>query len=89
MSHPSNRHDELRALLERLNLGEMAEVFADLALKAAKENVSHEAYLFERGTHEEELRTQRRTARLLIASAFPADKTFHNLHLGKLSPASD
>jgi hypothetical protein len=45
MSHPSNRHDELRALLERLNLGRMAAVFTDLALKAVKENVSHEAYL--------------------------------------------
>ena len=39
-SHPVNRHDELRALLERLNLGGMAAVFADLALKATKENLS-------------------------------------------------
>ena len=53
---------------------------------AAKENVSHEAYLFELGKHEEELRTQRRTARLLRASALPADKTFRTLNLGKLSP---
>ncbi len=53
---------------------------------AAKENLSHEAYLFELGKHEEELRTQRRTARLLRASALPADKTFRTLNLGKLSP---
>ena len=53
---------------------------------AAKENVSHEAYLFELGKHEEELRNQRRTARLLRASALPADKTFRTLNLGKLSP---
>jgi DNA replication protein DnaC len=86
MANQVNRHDELRALLERLNLGAMAAVFADLALKAAKENLSHEAYLFELGKHEEELRTQRRTARLLRASALPADKTFRTLHLGKLSP---
>lgn len=46
----------------------MAAVFADLALKAAKENLSHETYLFELGMHEEELRTQRRTTRLLRAS---------------------
>jgi hypothetical protein len=51
MSNPANRHDELRALLERLNLGGMAAVFADLALKAAKENLSHEAYLWELGKH--------------------------------------
>jgi len=87
MANQVNRHDELHALLERLNLGAMAAVFADLALKAAKENISHEAYLFELGKHEEELRTQRRTARLLRASALPADKTFRTLNLGKLSPA--
>ena len=51
MAKQVNRHDELRALLERLNLGGMAAVFADLALKAAKENISHEAYLFELGEH--------------------------------------
>ena len=52
MANQSNRHDELRHLLERLNLGGMATVFADLALKAAKENLSHEAYLFELARHE-------------------------------------
>lgn len=81
-----DRHDKLRALLARLNLGGMAAVFADLALKAAKENLSHEAYLFELGKHEEELRTQRRSARLLRASGLPADKTFRTLNLSKLSP---
>jgi DNA replication protein DnaC len=86
LSHPVNRHDELHALLERLNLGGMAAVFADLALKAAKENLSHEAYLFELGKHEEELRTQRRTARLLRASGLPQEKTFRTLHLSELSP---
>ncbi len=85
-SNPVNRHSELRALLERLNLGGMAAVFADLALKAAKENLSHEAYLFELGKHEEELRTQRRTARLLRASGLPQAKTFRNFHLSQLSP---
>ncbi len=84
--HPMNRHDELHALLERLNLGGMAAVFADLALKAAKENLTHEAYLFELCKHEEELRTQRRTARLQRASGLPQEKTFRNFHLSKLSP---
>ena len=46
MANHTNRHDELRALLEHLNLGGMAAVFADLALKAAKESLSHEAYLW-------------------------------------------
>ena len=84
MANQTNRHDELRALLERLNLGGMAAVFADLALKAAKENLSHEAYLWELGKHEEELRTQRRTARLLRASALPPDKTFRTFDLKRL-----
>ncbi len=52
MSHPSNRHEELRQLLERLKLGGMAAMFADLALKAAKEGLSHEAYLFELARYE-------------------------------------
>ena len=86
MSQSVNRHDELHALLERLNLGGMAAVFADLALKAAKENLSHETYLFELGMHEEELRTQRRTTRLLRASGLPQGKTFRTLHLATLSP---
>lgn len=84
MSNQTNRHNELRTLLERLNLGGMAAVFADLALKAAKENLSHEAYLLELGKHEEELRTQRRTARLLRASALPPNKTFRTFHLKHL-----
>jgi len=84
MSNQTNRHDELRALLERLNLGGMAAVFADLALKAAKESLSHEAYLLELGKYEEELRTQRRTARLLRASALPPDKTFRTFDLKRL-----
>ncbi len=62
-THQTNRHAELRQLLERLNLGGMANVFADVALKAAKEGLSHETYLFELARHEEEQRTQRRTAR--------------------------
>ena len=87
MAKPTNRHDELRLLLERLNLGGMAAVFPELALKAAKENLSHEAYLFELARHEEEQRHQRRTLRLRRASGLPADKTFRTFQAGRLSPA--
>jgi DNA replication protein DnaC len=86
-SHPKSRHEEVQALLERLHLGGMAAVFADLALRAAKENLSHEAYLCELAKHEEELRTQRRTARLLRASGLPQDKTFRHFPLSKWTPA--
>ena len=36
MANQVNRHDELRALLERLNLGAMAAVFADQRSKPPK-----------------------------------------------------
>ncbi len=65
MSNSLNRHNELRSLLERLKLAGMASSFADLALKAAKEGLSHEAYLHELATREEALRQERRTERLL------------------------
>ena len=60
MANQTNRHDDLRQLLDRLNLGGMATVFAELALKAAKEGLSHEAYLFELASHEEDQRTEAR-----------------------------
>jgi DNA replication protein DnaC len=82
-----NQQADLRLLLERLNLGAMATTFADLALKAAKENLSHEAYLYELAKQEEEERIQRRTARLLRQSGLPADKTWRTFKLERLSPA--
>lgn len=84
MLSTTNRHTELRALLEQLNLGAMAAVFADLALKAAKEGLSHEAYLLELARHEEEQRHHRRTARLLRQSGLPQDKTFRTFDVARL-----
>jgi DNA replication protein DnaC len=87
MPKTMNQQADLRSLLERLNLGAMATTFADLALKAAKENLSHEAYLYELAKQEEEERIQRRTARLLRQSGLPADKTWRTFKLERLSPA--
>ena len=87
MPKPINQHEDLRALLERLNLGAMAASFADLALKAAKEHLSHEAYLYELAKQEDEARTQRRTARLLRQSGLPQEKTWRSFELERLSPA--
>src|SRR3989441_2768925 len=81
-----NRHTELRTLLTQVNLAGMANIFADVALRAAKEGLSHEAYLYELARHEEEQRQERRTARLLRASGLPAEKTFRTLKLSRLSP---
>jgi DNA replication protein DnaC len=86
MPKPGNRHSDLHTLLRQLSLTRMAEIFADVALRAAKEGLSHEAYLYELARQEEELRTQRRTARLLRQSGLPAEKTFRTLSLSRLSP---
>src|SRR6266496_1806342 len=86
MPNAHNRHSELRTLLTQLNLGAMADVFADVALRAAKEGLSHEAYLYELVQQELEQRTQRRTARLIRASGLPIEKTCRTLALGRLSP---
>ena len=84
MPKTTNRQVELRELLEQLNLGGMAAIFAEMALRAAKEHLTHEAYLWELALHERDLRIQRRTARLLRASGLPAEKTFRTFDLSKL-----
>lgn len=86
MPKPSNRHSDLHTLLTQLNLTRIAEVFSEVALRAAKEGLSHEAYLYELARQEEEVRTQRRTARLLRQSGLPTEKTFRTLLLSRLSP---
>lgn len=87
MSNPLNRHTDLRDRLERLNLGGMAALFAELALKAAKEGLTHEAYLYELVKQEEEQRLQRRTERLLRQSSLPREKTFRTFDLKRLPAA--
>src|SRR5712691_1171982 len=87
MPKTTNRSTQLHTLLTHLNLGTMADIFADVALRAAKEGLSHEAYLYELARLETEQRTQRRTARLVRASGLPAEKTFRTLALTRLSPA--
>lgn len=87
MLNTTNRSTQLQTLLTHLNLGTMADVFADVALRAAKEGLSHEAYLYELARLETEQRTQRRTARLVRASGLPVEKTFRTLALNRLSPS--
>lgn len=86
MSHPINRHEDLKAILDRLKLTSMANHFSDLALRAAKEGLSHEAYLHELARLEEALRQERRTERLLRASGLPLEKTFRTFDLKWLTP---
>src|SRR5437899_12365456 len=86
MSNSLNRQQELKAILDRLKLAGMAKHFADLALRAAKEGLSHEAYLHELAKQEEALRLERRTERLMRQSGLPLEKTFRTFDLPRLSP---
>lgn len=45
----ADRHAELLAMLRTLRLPAVADTFADLALNAAKANLTHEAFLYEVG----------------------------------------
>lgn len=87
MPNALNRHQDLKTLLERLKLTSMASQFADLALRAAKEGLSHEGYLHELARQEEALRQARRTERLVRASELPLEKTFRTFDLAWLTPA--
>ncbi len=78
-----DRHAELLAMLHTLKLPAIAESYADLALKAAKGGLTHEAFLYELVRGECEQREQRRTARLLRQAGLPLEKTFRTLQLSR------
>jgi DNA replication protein DnaC len=82
----SSRHTELTAQLRTLKLSTMAESFSDIALKAVRNGLSHEAFLHELVRLECEAREQRRRARLLQESGLPREKSFRTLQLGVFAP---
>jgi DNA replication protein DnaC len=71
-----DRHAELLAMLRTLKLPAMATAFPDLALKAAKNGLTHEAFLYDLVQCECVQRDERRIARLLQRSGLPLEKTF-------------
>jgi DNA replication protein DnaC len=77
----TDRHAELAALLHTLKLPAMADLFADLALKAAKANLTHEAFLYELVQAERSGRADHRIVRLRRQSGLPLEKTFATLDL--------
>ncbi len=77
----ADRHADLRAMLRTLRLPAMADHFADLALKAVKGGLTHEAFLYEVVQCEVTQREERRIARLLHQSVLPQEKTFRTLQL--------
>ncbi len=80
----ANRHGELQAMLQALKLTTMASTCSQTALKAAKEGLSHEAFLYELARLECEERPQRRLERRLQQSGLPREKTFRTLQLDRL-----
>jgi DNA replication protein DnaC len=83
----SNRQEELTAMLRELRLPTMATSCAQIALKASKENLTHEGFLYELAHLECEERAQRRMERHLIQSKLPREKTFRTFQWERLSPA--
>jgi DNA replication protein DnaC len=79
-------HAELQRRLRALKLPGMADAFADLALRAAKQRLTHEAFLYELVQFECTQREERRTARLLHQSGLPLEKTFRTLELDCFPP---
>jgi DNA replication protein DnaC len=84
----ANRLADLAQLLHLLRLPTMAQVFGEWALRAAKDKLTHEAFLYQLVAAELDGRKHRRTERLRRASGLPAEKTFRSLKLSRFDPAT-
>lgn len=84
----ANWQADLRELLHRLRLPTIAEVFGEWALRAAKDQLTHEAFLYQLVAAELDGRKSRRIERLRRGSGLPAEKTFRSLKLSRFDPAS-
>lgn len=80
------QHADLLTMLKALKLPAMAASFSDLALKAAKDGTTHEAFFHDVVRAECDQREQRRIDRFQHRSGLPAEKSFHTLQLGHFSP---
>jgi DNA replication protein DnaC len=78
-----DRQAKLAAMLHGLKLPAIADTFGDMALKAAKANMTHEAFLYELVQAECNQRDGNRIARLRRQSGLPLEKTFDQLELGR------
>ncbi|BDC45096.1 ATP-binding protein [Paraburkholderia terrae] len=83
-----NAREELLASLRTLNLGAMAAAVEDTALRAAKEGLTHEAFLLELARIERAAKAARRIERLLRQSELLPEKTFRTLNLDRFDPAT-
>jgi hypothetical protein len=83
-----NPRDELLVSLRALNLGAMAAAVEDTALRAAKEGLTHEAFLLELARIERAAKASRRIERLLRQSELLPEKNFRSLKLERFDPAT-
>jgi len=81
------REQTLLQGVHTLNLSCMARIHPAVALAAAQQGLSHEAFLTELVRAECEHRTQQRLERRLQQSKLPREKTFATLQLHRYSPA--
>jgi len=82
----ADRQAEMRLMLRNLRMPAIAALYEDLAIKAAKANLTHEAFLYELVRAECLQREEHRVARLQRVSGLPPDKTFRTLQLEKFPP---
>jgi len=80
--------EELLVLLRGLNLGAMASAVEDTALRAAKEGLSHEAFLLELARTKRAAKSARRIERLRHQSGLLPGKNFRALDLNRFAPAT-
>lgn len=76
-----NRHEGLTQLLQRVQMHHTVADVETLATRAAKEGLSHMAFLEAFVAHEASYREQRRVERLLRESHLPREKTMTQLDL--------
>jgi DNA replication protein DnaC len=79
----ANPRDELQTHLRALNLAAMADAAAATALRAAKEGLTHEAYLLELSRIELAAKAARRTDRLRKQSGLLPGKDLRTLDLNR------
>ena len=84
----ANLREELLRLLRTLKLGAMASAVEDNALRAAKEGLSHEAFLLELVRTEQAAKSARRVERLRQQSELLPGKSFRTLDLKRFAPAT-
>lgn len=84
----ANPREELLRLLRELKMGAMASAVEDSALRAAKEGLTHEAFLLELARIERAAKSARRVERLRLQSELLPGKSFRALDLKRFAPAT-